>query len=102
MFPMIRELATSPGTPSFHCGSLRNPISVMLSEHDAVGDLLARLRRLTDGYTSPADGCASYVACFAAMAELEADTHLHIHKENNVLFPAVAQLEAERAAVVPA
>lgn len=99
LFPMIRELATSASMPSFHCGSLRNPISVMLSEHDAVGDLLARLRRLTDGHTAPADGCASYVACFAAMAELEADTHLHIHKENNVLFPMVVQLEAERAAM---
>ncbi len=102
LFPMIRELATSTGMPSFHCGSLRNPISVMLSEHDAVGDLLAKLRRLTDGYTPPADGCASYVACFAAMAELEADTHLHIHKENNVLFPMVVQLEAERAAMARA
>jgi regulator of cell morphogenesis and NO signaling len=100
LFPMIRELATSTGTPSFHCGSIRNPISVMLSEHDAVGDLLARLRRLTAGYAPPADGCASYVACFAAMAELQADTHLHIHKENNVLFPMVLQLQAERAAMV--
>jgi regulator of cell morphogenesis and NO signaling len=99
LFPMIRELATSTGMPSFHCGSLRNPISVMLSEHDAVGDLLARLHRLTDGYTPPTDGCASYVACFAAMAEMEADTHLHIHKENNVLFPMVVQLAAERAAM---
>jgi regulator of cell morphogenesis and NO signaling len=101
LFPMIRELATSTGAPSFHCGSLRNRISVMLSEHDAVGNLLTRLRRLTSDYTPPADGCASYAACFAAMAELEADTHLHIHKENNVLFPMVVQLEAERAALVP-
>ena len=72
----------------------------MLSEHEAVGDLLAKLRRLTGGYTTPADACASYVACFAAMAEIEADTHLHIHKENNVLFPLVVRLEAERAATV--
>lgn len=96
LFPMIRELATSTTAPSFHCGSLRNPISVMLSEHDAVGDLLAALRRLTGGYQSPQDGCASYVACFAALAELEADTHLHIHKENNVLFPLVVRMESER------
>ena len=68
----------------------------MLSEHDAVGDLLAKLRQLTCSYTPPADGCASYAACFAAMAEIEADTHLHIHKENNVLFPLVVRLEAER------
>lgn len=99
LFPMIRELATATEVPAFPCGSLQNPIAVMLTEHDAVGDLLAELHRLTDGYALPADGCASYKACFAAMAELEADTHLHIHKENNVLFPMVVQLEARRAAV---
>ncbi len=67
----------------------------MLREHDAVGTLLAELRRLTNGYLAPADGCASYVTCFAALAELEADTHLHIHKENNLLFPLVARMEAK-------
>lgn len=96
LFPMIRELTASAVVPSFHCGTLRNPISVMLAEHDAVGGLLAELRRLTDGFTPPPDGCASYAACFAALAELEADTHLHIHKENNVLFPLVVRLETER------
>ena len=96
LFPMIRELAASTGLASFHCGSLRNPISVMLSEYDAVGDLVAKLRQLTNGYTQPVDGCASYATCFAAMAEIEADTRLHIHEENNVLFPLVVRLEAER------
>ncbi|MEO7371826.1 MAG: iron-sulfur cluster repair di-iron protein [Ilumatobacteraceae bacterium] len=100
LFPMIRELASATDVPSFHCGSLSNPISVMLSEHDAVGELLAELRRLTDGYTPPPDGCATYAACFAAMAEIEADTHLHIHKENNVLFPLVLRLETEKATTV--
>ena len=98
LFPLILELAAATEAPTFHCGSLRNPISVMLGEHDTVGGLLARLRRLTDGYTPPADGCATYAACFAAMAEIEADTHLHIHKENNVLFPLVVRMEAEIAA----
>ena len=88
------------GLPSFHCGTLRNPISVMLSEHDAVGDLLAKLRQMTNGYTPPADGCATYVSCFTAMTEIEADTHLHIYKENNVLFPLVVRLEAERTVMV--
>lgn len=97
LFPMVRELDASPTTPDFHCGSLRNPISVMLAEHDTVGELLARLRELTDGYQAPADACASYTALFAGLAELEADTHLHVHKENNVLFPAVVELEARSA-----
>ena len=98
LFPMIRELAASAGATSFHCGSLRNPISVMLSDHDAVGDLLAKLRQLTNDYTPPSDGCATYATCFAAMAEIESDTHLHIHKENNVLFPLVLRLETEHVA----
>lgn len=27
------------------------------------------------------------------LAEIEADTHLHVDKENNLLFPAVVELE---------
>lgn len=98
LFPMVRELATATGVPSFHCGSLRNPISVMLAEHDDVGELLAELRQVTAGYTVPDDACASYQACYAALERLEADTHLHVHKENNVLFPMVVRMEQERTA----
>lgn len=97
LFPMIRDLVAAAGSadpaPAFHCGTLRNPINVMEREHDAVGGLLARLRELTDGYRTPDDGCATYRTCFAALEELEADTHLHVHKENNVLFPLVVRLE---------
>ena len=87
LFPMIRELASATVAPSFHCGTLSNPISVMLSEHDRVGELLAQLRVATNGYVVPADGCASYEACYRSLENIEADTHLHVHKENNVLFP---------------
>lgn len=97
LFPMVRELAADP-TARFHCGSVRNPISVMLGEHDRAGSLLARLRHLTGGFEAPDDACASYQALYRGLAELEADTHLHIHKENNLLFPAVVALEAGGAA----
>ncbi len=99
LFPMIRELAVARSAPSFHCGTLRNPISMMLREHDAVGELLAQLRQLADGFQVPADGCPSYRACFAGLVELEADTHLHIHKENNLLFPMVVRMENELSAL---
>lgn len=93
LFPMVRELATASTQPTFHCGSLTNPISVMLAEHDRAGELLEELRALTSDFTPPEDGCASYRACYEGLAELEADTHLHVHKENNLLFPAVMRLE---------
>ena len=98
LFPMIRQLVAATERPTFHCGSLRNPISMMMIEHDRAGGLLASLRGLADGYVPPADGCASYRAFFDGLAELEADTHLHVHKENNVLFPAVIDLEHRAAA----
>jgi len=94
---MIRQLAESEATPDFHCGSLQNPIGVMLFEHDRAGELLRQLRSLTSGYVPPADGCASYTALYAGLAELEADTHMHIHKENSVLFPAVIAEEQRRS-----
>jgi regulator of cell morphogenesis and NO signaling len=94
LFPMIRALADATEVADFHCGTLGNPIAVMSSEHDRVGELLARLRSLTDAYTVPDDGCASYQLLYTGLAELEADTHLHVHKENNLLFPRA--IEAER------
>ncbi len=93
LFPMIRALDTADTVPEFHCGSVRNPIAVMCSEHDRAGELLAELRGLTDAWSVPGDGCASYDALYSGLAELEADTHMHIHKENNLLFPAAVALE---------
>jgi regulator of cell morphogenesis and NO signaling len=97
LFPMIRELADATESPSFHCGTLRNPISAMAGEHDRAGELLARLRSLTDAYTVPDDGCASYQLLYIGLAELEADTHLHVHKENNLLFPRAIEAEQRLA-----
>jgi regulator of cell morphogenesis and NO signaling len=94
LFPLIRQLAASRTAPAFACGSLRNPIAVMLREHDRVGDLLDRLRGLTDDYRPPIDACQSYTALFRGLRELDVDTRLHVHKENNVLFPKVERAEA--------
>jgi regulator of cell morphogenesis and NO signaling len=96
LFPMITELAASPTPLTFHCGSLADPIAVMLRDHDRAGELLEQLRELTDDFTAPAHGCASYRALYDGLRELTADTHLHVHKENNVLFPMVLELERQR------
>lgn len=93
LFPAIRALAGDEPPPAFPFGSVRNPISVMLSEHDQAGELLERLREQTAGYQPPSDGCATYQAAFSGLEEIEADTHLHVHKENNLLFPMVVELE---------
>ncbi len=95
LFPMVRELMAAETAPRFHCGSLANPISVMLAEHDHVGALLTKVRAATAEYDTPPDGCASYRALYSGLKVLETDTHLHVHKENNLLFPAVVARERE-------
>lgn len=93
LFPMVRELAVASTAPSFDGASLRRPISAMMIEHDRVGELLVELRTASGEYLVPDDGCASYRALYDGLMELERDTHLHVHKENNVLFPAVLATE---------
>ncbi|MEO6987698.1 MAG: iron-sulfur cluster repair di-iron protein [Aquihabitans sp.] len=95
LFPAIRALAADEAPPTFPFGSVQNPISKLMSEHDAAGDLLEKLSEMTNGYQAPADGCATYQATFAGLAQIESDTHLHVHKENNLLFPMVVALEAD-------
>ncbi len=53
------------------------------------------MRWLTGHYEAPADACNTYRAALAGLAELEEDLHLHIHKENNILFPRAIELAAE-------
>jgi regulator of cell morphogenesis and NO signaling len=67
---------------------------MMMREHDQAGELLGRMRRFSGDYQPPTDACASYTSLYEGLRELEADTHLHIHKENNVLFPLVTAMEA--------
>lgn len=95
LFPLTIELLGAVTPTELHCGSIRNPIQVMFAEHDRVGDLLATLRVQTDRYQPPADACPTWRALYAGLAELEADTHTHVHLENNVLFPRIVGIEAE-------
>ncbi|MCU0549004.1 MAG: iron-sulfur cluster repair di-iron protein [Leptolyngbya sp. Prado105] len=97
LFPMIRQLESSTDLPTFHCGSLANPVHRMEFEHDDAGLALAKLRQLTDDYTPPVWACNTYRAMLDALATFEQDMHQHVHKENNVLFPRAIALEQEKS-----
>ena len=71
--------------PEFKAGK---PIDFdeLRAEHEAAGVLLESLSALTNQYTAPADGCATYVYVFKTMKALEEGLHEHIFLENSVLF----------------
>jgi regulator of cell morphogenesis and NO signaling len=101
LFPMIRQLELGDQPASLHCGTIANPIRQMESEHGDSDSALEKLRALTDGFVPPEWACKTYRGLLAALAYLERDMHVHIHKENNVLFPSALKMEALRQRGVP-
>jgi regulator of cell morphogenesis and NO signaling len=97
LFPFIRELAAAKTAgaqlPRGPFGTVLHPVQVMEADHRVVGDLVARLRALTNGYQAPEDGCTTYRLCYGELARFEADLHRHVHLENNVLFPGAIEIE---------
>lgn len=97
LFPYIEELERSKEIgltgilPPF--GTVRNPIRMMVSEHELAGALLRRLRELSDDYTLPEGACPSFTALYHRLEAFERDLHQHIHLENNLLFPQAAKME---------
>ena len=100
LFPFLgRMAAVPPGSPLFvPFGTVANPIRMMEREHEAVGELLVRLRALTHGFTPPDDACNTFRGLYHAFAEIERDTHEHIHVENNILHPRSLALERQLTA----
>jgi regulator of cell morphogenesis and NO signaling len=93
LFPAIKALeAGTSGLPV----PFSAPITVMEQDHDRAGELLAELRSLSQDYQVPEWGCATWRALYQGLAELESAMHLHVHLENNVLFPRALQLEEAR------
>lgn len=91
LFPYIRAIeraaTTGRAAPPAPFGTVQNPIRMMAFEHDRAGELLSKMRTLSNGYRTPDDGCVTFHTLYQALEGLEKDLHQHIHLENNVLFP---------------
>jgi len=101
LFPFIEkaEAAIHAGlpAPAAPFGSVANPIAMMEQEHDGAGVALRRMRETTNNYAVPDYACITYRSLLEGLRELEQDLHLHIHLENNILFPrAIAMEKANR------
>ena len=97
LFPFIEryEAAVSAGrpVPPVPFGSIANPIAMMEREHDSAGGNLRQMRATTKDYAIPGHACITYQSLLNGLRELEQDLHIHIHLENNILFPRAIALE---------
>lgn len=102
LFPVIRAMAESEIDSTVNIqraafGTVENPISAMMHEHDNEGERFRKIAALTNNYSPPADACNTYQVTFALLKEFEDDLHQHIHLENNMLFPKAVELEKKLA-----
>lgn len=99
LFPFIRKMVKADETgkdiasPQF--GTIRNPIEMMMQEHDTEGGRFEEISSLSKGYQAPHDACNTYRLTYSMLEEFEKDLHLHIHLENNILFPKAIKMEQE-------
>ena len=96
LFPWLRRLERKAEITSGPPWSVRRPIDCMVHDHDDAAAALARMHELTDGFTAKPDACPTMRETFRLLASLERDTHRHVHKENNILFPAGVRAEESR------
>lgn len=99
LFPRIKEIEavfSIQQKRNFAEGYIAGPIQVMETEHDHAGELLYRIRELTNGYTPPADACTTFKVSLAELKEFEEDLHRHVHLENNLLFPLAEKMLSQQ------
>lgn len=99
LFPYILEMENVRDSrlpfvaPQF--GRVETPIRAIEDEHLACVALLSKIRDLSRRFVAPEDASSEYRSWYSMLKEFDADMHLHIHLENNILFPRAIALEAE-------
>jgi len=97
LFPYIKKMVLVQKNelefPHPPFGSVSSPVAVMEAEHENAGKLIHELRKTANNFTPPDDACTTFRILYSELAEFESDLHIHIHLENNILFPKAIELE---------
>jgi len=96
LFPYVKHIVNTKGKGYVKFDSLddvKEPIDIAVTEHELVGGNMDKIKELSNNFKVPDDGCASYAYLFKTLNEFEDDLHIHIHLENNILFPKALDME---------
>lgn len=70
----------------------KSEILRMKGEHEFAGGAMDKINEITNHYSVPADGCNTYNVTFRLLEQFEDDLHIHVHLENNILYPKTLNL----------
>ena len=76
-----------------HFGNAISPVRIMEEEQESAGHLMRKSHELFYGWLPPQGACNTFKAFYSKLDEFEKDLYLHIHLENNILFPKAIALE---------
>jgi regulator of cell morphogenesis and NO signaling len=92
LFPAIRDVLKTGSAQSKE--KIKSEIARMSKEHEFAGDAMDRINKLSTGYLLPPDACNSYMVTFKLLEQFEDDLHIHVHLENNIVYPKAMALAA--------
>jgi len=85
LFPAIKEFLITNSSKSKEI--IISEIARMKVEHEFAGDAIDKINILSNNYMVPPDGCNTYQVTFKLLEQFEDDLHIHVHLENNILYP---------------
>jgi regulator of cell morphogenesis and NO signaling len=86
-FPAIREFISTASQKSREV--IISEMKRLSAEHEFAGGAMDKINVITSKYKLPADACNTYNVTFKLLEQFEDDLHVHVHLENNVLFPRI-------------
>lgn len=99
LFPYITELNEANKKGRIIPQATSKPVFMqaylMRAEHEKVVEDFRLIRQLTNNYQLPPYAMYGYGILFKMLQEYEDDLHLHLHMENNILFPKAIKMESE-------
>lgn len=90
LFPAIKEALKNNAAKAKE--TILSEITRMSGEHEFAGGAMDKINALTKGYEVPSDGCNTYKVTFKLLEQFEDDLHIHVHLENNILYPKALKL----------
>ena len=90
LFPAIKEAEKNASAEVK--STIVSEITRMQGEHEFAGGAMDKINVLTNNYFIPEDACNTYRVSLKLLEQFEDDLHIHVHLENNILYPKALKL----------